>query len=315
MILLRQSTAVTVSFGPFVLNTDGVTYVTNLTGTGSNQTENTSTGIRISKNGGAFAARHATAGASNYDAFGHYLVPLDTTDTGTLGVLRMTFGNAAAFCPVWEDYEVINTALWDALFASSGGAIPNVAAGASTGLPLSVDASGRVDVLKINGTSQTARDLGASVLLSAGSGAGQLDFTNGVVKANIAQILGTALTETAGQLAAAFKKFFNIATPAATMDHLVLVDTVTTYTGNNVQTGDTYAALTGAQAEPGQGAPAVNASVLSKISYLFKAWRNRHTQTATEYDLYADNTTTVDQKATVSDNGTTFDRGEIGSGP
>jgi hypothetical protein len=42
-----------------------------------------------------------------------------------------------------------------------------VAAGASGGLPLSVDASGRVDVLKVNGTSQTARDLGASVLLAA----------------------------------------------------------------------------------------------------------------------------------------------------
>src|SRR6185312_14453817 len=32
----------------------------------------------------------------------------------------------------------------------------------------------------------------------------------GVVKSNLSQILGTALTETAGQIAAAFKKFFNI---------------------------------------------------------------------------------------------------------
>jgi hypothetical protein len=87
-----------------------------------------------------------------------------------------------------------------------------------------------VNAKNLGGTSQTGRDIGASVLLSAGSGAGQLDFTSGVVKANLAQILGTALTETAGQIAAAFKKFFNIATPAATMDHLVLVDTVTTAT-------------------------------------------------------------------------------------
>lgn len=70
----------------------------------------------------------------------------------------------------------------------------------------------------------------AAVTISAGTGAGQLDVTSGVVKANLAQILGTALTETAGQLAAAFKKFFNIATPASTMDHLTLVDTVTTAT-------------------------------------------------------------------------------------
>lgn len=98
--------------------------------------------------------------------------------------------------------------------------LPSTAAGANGGLPLSVDASGRVDVLKINGTSQTARDIGASVLLSSGSGTGQLDFTSGVVKANLAQILGTALTETAGLLAGGFKKFFNVATPTGTVNSI-----------------------------------------------------------------------------------------------
>ena len=42
-------------------------------------------------------------------------------------------------------------------------ALPNASAGATNGLPLSVDSSGRVDVLKVNGTSQTARDLGANL--------------------------------------------------------------------------------------------------------------------------------------------------------
>ncbi len=60
-------------------------------------------------------------------------------------------------------------------------ALPNVAAGANGGLPIGVDASGRVDVLKINGTSQTARDLGASVLLSSGTGTGQISLTSGAV--------------------------------------------------------------------------------------------------------------------------------------
>jgi len=70
-----------------------------------------------------------------------------------------------------------------------------------------------VNAKKLGGTAQTGRDVGTSVLLSAGSGAGQLDFTSGVVKSNLAQILGTALTETAGWLAAGFKKLFNVATP------------------------------------------------------------------------------------------------------
>lgn len=102
----------------------------------------------------------------------------------------------------------------------NAGAIPQVASGAVGGMPLAVDSSGRVDVLKVNGTSQTARDLGASVLLSPGTGTGQLDLTSGVAKSNLVQILGTAITETAGQIAAAFKQFFNVATPTGTVNSL-----------------------------------------------------------------------------------------------
>jgi hypothetical protein len=76
------------------------------------------------------------------------------------------------------------------------------------------------NVIRVTGTAQTARDIGASVLLSTGTGTGQLDFTSGVVKANLAQILGTALTETSGLIAAAFKKFFNVATPTGTVNSL-----------------------------------------------------------------------------------------------
>lgn len=80
--------------------------------------------------------------------------------------------------------------------------------------------AGRVNVSHIAGTSQTGRDIGASVLLSSGTGTGQLDFTSGVVKSNLSQILGTALTETAGQIAAAFKKFFDKAAPTGTVNSL-----------------------------------------------------------------------------------------------
>lgn len=122
MIWLRQSTAVVVSFGPAVLFSDGVTLVTNLVGTGANKTEDTSNGITLSKNGGAFAVRHATAGTSTYDSIsGCYRVPLDTTDTGTLGALRMNYVNAAAFCPLFMDMMVVPAAVWDTYFAASGG--------------------------------------------------------------------------------------------------------------------------------------------------------------------------------------------------
>lgn len=63
---------------------------------------------------------------------------------------------------------------------------------------LSIDSNGRVDVIKVAGTTQTARDLGASVLLSTGTGTGQLDFTSGVVKANVTQNAGSAITSASG---------------------------------------------------------------------------------------------------------------------
>lgn len=68
-------------------------------------------------------------------------------------------------------------------------------------------------------------------------------------------------------------------------------------------------------AQPGQGAPPATASFLDMLRYLYKAWRNRHTQTADQFSIYADNATTVDHKAAVNDDGTTFDRGEMGTGP
>ena len=68
-------------------------------------------------------------------------------------------------------------------------------------------------------------------------------------------------------------------------------------------------------AEPGQEAPAASATLATKIGYLYKSWRNRATQTSDTYRLYGDNATTVDQKATVSADGTTFDKGEVGTGP
>ncbi len=74
------------------------------------------------------------------------------------------------------------------------------------------------------------------------------------------------------------------------------------------------AMLDDARPEPGQGAPAVNPDAMTKLDYLFKAWRNKSTQTATEYDLYANDGSTVDQKATVSDVAGTATKGKVITG-
>lgn len=68
-------------------------------------------------------------------------------------------------------------------------------------------------------------------------------------------------------------------------------------------------------AQPGQGTPGATTTIRLMLAYVYKAWRNRTDQNATTYELYNDDATTVDQKATVSDDGTTFTKGEVTTGP
>ena len=75
------------------------------------------------------------------------------------------------------------------------------------------------------------------------------------------------------------------------------------------------ALLDDARSEPGQGSPPVNPDAMTKLDYLYKAWRNKKTQTATTFSLFDDAGTTVDHKSTVSDDGTTATIGEIATGP
>lgn len=178
-----------------------------------------------------FIVTGLTPGAMNVDAAYGVEVVVAATNIKYGGPNNTTTNDAwGAFCFEAWDPQPNPTNFGSLAITGLGVVSANIGVLPTNFSSLSIDGNGRVDVIKVAGTTQTARDLGASVLLSSGTGTGQLDFTSGVVKANLAQILGTALTETAGQIAAAFKKFFNIATPASTMDALTLVATATNLT-------------------------------------------------------------------------------------
>lgn len=68
-------------------------------------------------------------------------------------------------------------------------------------------------------------------------------------------------------------------------------------------------------AELGQVAPSATASLKDMIRWIYKLSRNKMTSTASAVQLYNDAGSTVDQKATISDDGTTFTRDEFGAGP
>lgn len=127
VMVLRQSTAKVVSFGPFLDKTDGVTLKTGLAGTGANQLDNATTGVQLSKNGGAFAL-YSSATDCTYDAFGNYLLTLNTTDSGTVGTLRAQYVDAATCLPVWMDFQIVEEAEFDARYAAGATGVP--AAGA-----------------------------------------------------------------------------------------------------------------------------------------------------------------------------------------
>jgi hypothetical protein len=97
MKLLQQSTAVTIKLGPYLSATDGVTAMTALTIARAS--------VILFKNFGAGTQKTETTTAT-HDTGGWYGVPLDTTDTGTLGPLQI-HTNISSALPVFDQYLVV----------------------------------------------------------------------------------------------------------------------------------------------------------------------------------------------------------------
>ncbi len=148
-----------------------------------------------------------------------------------------------------------------------------------------------------NGTAVPAENTAGYpiVTIKDGTGTGEIDTTSGGVL--VAAIANNAITAA------------SIATDAIDSDALA----ASALTEIKTQAVDALA--TDTYAEPGQGAPAATATLAAKINYLYKAWRNKVTTTSSQYSLFADDAATVDQKATLSDDGSTYTRGEIATGP
>jgi hypothetical protein len=264
MIFLRQSTAVDVSIGPFLDDTDGKTAETALTITQPD--------IRLKKNGGAWAQKNAAQTLTHEEA-GWYEIALDATDTNTLGCLLVAVHEAGAL-PCWREFEVIPADVFDALVNGTGigmrsdvrawlgtaAATPTVA-----GVP-EVDvthfngaagtfAAGRpeVNTSHVAGTAQTARDLGLQLDAAVSTRA-----TPAQVNTEVDAALDTAIpgVPTAGSINERIKTMDDADIPAAVA--AVQADT------NDLQTR-TPAALVGGRTDAIAsviGADAVDAAAL-----------------------------------------------------
>lgn len=160
-----------------------------------------------------------------------------------------------------------------------------------------------IDGKVINGTLFSFSLENRSALMPTTAGRKLTVSAGGVANANLAEILGTALTETAGLLAGGFKKFFNIASPTGTMDALG------TQAKADVNAEALDVLATDTFAEP-VTVPAATSTLKDKINYIFTRLRNKREQTATVETIYQDDTSTVYATASKSDDGTTLTKGE-----
>ena len=115
-MFLKQSTAYTFRFGPFLDDSDGKTAETGLTIEDSH--------IRVSKNGGNFIDKAETSNSA-HDEAGFYVVVLNTTDTNTVGELQIACHVSGAL-PVFKTFYVVEEAIYDAMFAASATLITKV---------------------------------------------------------------------------------------------------------------------------------------------------------------------------------------------
>lgn len=106
---LKQSTAVTLRIGPFVDATDAVTAEDSLTIAQAD--------VRLSKNHGAFAQKNESTSCT-HDENGWYQCPLNTTDTGTLGLLQIAVSESGAL-PVFHEFTVLPANVYDSIVSGS----------------------------------------------------------------------------------------------------------------------------------------------------------------------------------------------------
>jgi hypothetical protein len=205
---LRTATYAYVTLGPFIGSSDGFTIKNSLGSTA----ELVSLVIDSDTGGLPTLAMDSVAGTTNgandfaivagCDA-GFYSVELTTANTAYIGRGHIAVINST-HCPVFEPVRLWPQDVYDSLFCGSSAGRDYL----------------QVDTRQVGGTTQTARDLGASVLLSSGTAAGQVNLSSGspyvlltsgagigavilstgYLSADIVKIAGTTVNSTIAQL-------------------------------------------------------------------------------------------------------------------
>ena len=208
-MILRQSTAVDVLIGPFVDSTDGYTAETGV-----------SPSVSLSKTGQALAAKN-DATTPVHDANGYYNCELDATDTNTVGTLVLIVPGDATSLPVRHEFQVIEEAIYDGIYAASANAVPadvveiSGDSTAADNCELAFDGTGYgFTSCTMPVTTTVTNQVTANVAQWSGSNVAT-PTTAGVPEVDITFIDGSAVSTTTAQLGVNVEAWNNTAVPAA----------------------------------------------------------------------------------------------------
>lgn len=163
MRFLKQNTATRVTVGPFLDKTDAITPEVALTATNEKITFVVDDGgvptLVIDATATASGGNNDMVHITNDDA-GYYDLELTAAQVNYVGRAMLTITYATDHLPVFHEFMILPANVYDAWMGTD---------------KLDVNAA------EVGGTAQTGRDIGASVLLSSGTGTGQISLSSGKV--------------------------------------------------------------------------------------------------------------------------------------
>lgn len=324
MLKLKQSTVRNIMIKVF-LASDHITAATGKTLT-----------VTASKDGGAFAA---IGGTVTEVSSGWYKIALTTTDTNTLGtfIIRATAtGCDDAEHPPIEvvaydatDSAALGLSRVDAAISSrstyAGGAVASVTGNVGGNVVGSV-ASVTAGVTVSTNNDKTGYGLSATAVQAIWDALTSALTTVGSVGKMLVTNLDAAVSS---------RSTYAGGDTAGTTTLLSRIASAITITGGKVDVNDKTGFSLGAAYDAAKTAasatdvrtqvdgaldaagtelsavPGTTGTLREKLGWLFEYFRNRKTVTATAETLYKEDAATVLGTATVSDDGTTFDKGEM----
>jgi hypothetical protein len=290
MIIARQSTALELAIGP-VLDADGVAVTGGVVGD-----------FKLKKTTGNFAALNGSATLTHVSA-GIYDLVLTTSDTDTVGLCAVAIDDTTNGCATVY-IQVIEEAVYDALFAASAAGFASITALASAQTDLdtlTAPFDGTVGAHHPYGIvdSGTAQSVGANEIVIRAGAAFVDNALRGctVLITNGTQVGSRAIcaSNTAADDTLVLSDWTG-ATPTGTPTYVIFGSAA----GEGVaQTGDAYAVLTTAVADsvPADG----SRPTISQALYMVTQFLLERSVSGTEVTVYKPDGTTVLMVLTLSD--------------